>query len=124
MSLPPRKASVETHEEQQKRERERKKLLQFDQILKRLETLKAMDQIRLHHLSDDAEIHRMCDTFNIEFRDRIFTPAKTLGLFVSQVLSRGDACITVMSKFNRERKVESAAKTNFLSHDSLSSCWL
>lgn len=27
-----------------------------------------------------------------------------LRLFVSQVLSRGDACITVMAKFNRERK--------------------
>ena len=46
----------------------------------------------------------MCDTLNLEFRDRVFTPAITLGLFVSQVLSRGDACITVMAKFNRERK--------------------
>ena len=46
----------------------------------------------------------MCATLNVEFRDRVFTPAVTLGLFVSQVLSRGDACITVMAKFNRERK--------------------
>jgi len=104
MILPPRKASVETHEEELKRERERKKLLRFDEILKRLERLKALDEIRLHHLFDDEEIHQMCDTLNIEFRDRVFTPAITLGLFVSQVLSRGDACITVMAKFNRERK--------------------
>jgi len=34
MILPPRKASVETHEEEQKRERERKQLLSFDEILK------------------------------------------------------------------------------------------
>ena len=104
MILPPRKASVETHEEELKRERERKKLLSFDEILKRLERFKTLDEIRLHHLFDDDEIHQMCDTLNIEFRDRIFPPAKTLGLFVSQVLSRGDACITVMAKFNRERK--------------------
>jgi len=104
MILPPRKASVETHEEELKRERERKKLLSFDEILKRLERFKTLGKIRLHHLFDDNEIHQMCDTLNIEFRDRVFTPAKTLGLFVSQVLSRGDACITVMAKFNRERK--------------------
>jgi len=81
-----------------------KKLLSFDGIPKRLEGLKALDKIRLHHLFDDDEIHQKCETLNIEFRDRIFTAAKTLGLFISQVLSRGDACITVMSKFNRERK--------------------
>lgn len=104
MILPPRKASVETHLEEQKRERERKQLLRFDEILKRLERLKALEKIRLHHLFDDEEIHQMCDTLNLEFRDRVFTPAITLGLFVSQVLSRGDACITVMAKFNRERK--------------------
>jgi len=104
MILPPRKASVETHEEELKRERERKKQLSFDEILKRLERLKALEKIRLHHLFDDEEIHQMCDTLNLKFRDRVFTPAKTLGLFVSQVLSRSDACITVMAKFNRERK--------------------
>jgi hypothetical protein len=104
MILPPRKAPVETHEEEQKREREQKRLRSFDEILERLKRLKAQDEIRLHHLVDDEEIHRMCGTLIIEFRDRVFTPAVTLGLFVSQVLSRGDACITVMAKFNRERK--------------------
>ena len=104
MILPPRKAPVETHEEKQKREQKRKRLLSFDEILKRLERFKALEKIRLHHLFDDEEIHRMCIRLNIEFRDRVFTLAKTLGLFVSQVLSRSDACITVMAKFNRERK--------------------
>jgi len=104
MILPPRKAPVETHEEEQKRERERKRQRSFDEIMERLKRLKAQDEIRLHHLFDDEEIHRMCGALIIDFRDRIFTPAVTLGLFVSQVLSRGDACITVMAKFNRERK--------------------
>ena len=104
MILPPRKSPVETHEEEQKREEKRKRRLSFDEILERLKRFKALEKIRLHHLFDDEEIHRMCDTLNVEFRDRVFTPAKTLGLFVSQVLSRSDACITVMAKFNRERK--------------------
>ena len=60
MILPPRKASVETHEEEQKRKRERKKQLSFEEILKRLERLKALDEIRLHHLFDDEEIHQVC----------------------------------------------------------------
>jgi len=50
MILTPRKASVETPEEEQKSERERKKLLSFDEILRRLEGLKALEKIRLHHL--------------------------------------------------------------------------
>ena len=95
MILPPRKAPVETHEEEQDRNR----LLCFDEILKRIAMFKAQKKIRLHYLFDDEEIHRICDIFDIEFRDRVFTPATTLGLFVSQVLSRADACVTVMSKF-------------------------
>ena len=104
MILPPRKAPVETHEEERHRQRERKRQRSFDEILERLKRLKAQDEIRLHHLFDDEEIHRMCGALTIDFRDRVFTPAVTLGLFVSQVLSRGDACIAVMAKFNRERK--------------------
>jgi hypothetical protein len=44
MILPPRKALVETHEQELKRERGRKKLLSFDEILQRLERLKAQGQ--------------------------------------------------------------------------------
>ena len=104
MILPPRRASGETNDEDQRSERKKKKVLSFDEVRLRLERLKALDKVRLHHLFQDEEIHHMCDTLNLEFRDRVFTPAITLGLFVSQVLSRGDACITVMAKFNRERK--------------------
>jgi hypothetical protein len=40
----------------------------------------------------------------VELRERCFTPAVTLGLFVSQALSRAEPCSTVVTKFNRERK--------------------
>ena len=60
MILRPRKASVPIHEEDQKRERERKQRLRFDEILKRLERLKAWEKMRLHHLFDDEEIQWLC----------------------------------------------------------------
>ena len=44
MILPPRRASVETHDEDQRSERERKKVLSFDEVRMRLERLKALGQ--------------------------------------------------------------------------------
>jgi putative transposase len=102
--LPARKRAVETDEEERNRTRKRKRLIRFEEIRKRLERLKAMETIRLHHVFDDEEVHQMCSPLNVELRDRVFTPAITLGLFVSQVLSRSDACSTVMANFNRKRK--------------------
>jgi hypothetical protein len=83
---------------------ELRKLLTPEVVEQRIEQLKANDQIRLHDVFTNEDVNRICDELNIEFRDRCFTPATTLGLFISQVLSRGDACSTVMTQFNRERK--------------------
>lgn len=83
----------------------RRKLLRKPEVAKeRIEQLKAIDQIRLHDLFDDEEVHQACRDLNLKFRVRIFSPAVTLGLFVSQVVSRADSCSTVVTKFNRERK--------------------
>lgn len=106
MILPPRRASDES---QEKGRPEKKHALTLDDIRLRLERLRRRDQIRLDHLFHDEQIHQMCDKLKLEFRDRVFTPAITLGLFVSQVLSRGDACTTVMARFNRERKHQGLA---------------
>lgn len=86
------------------RRAEFRKLLSPEYVEQRIDKLKSMDQIRLHHVLKDEDVHRLCDELDIEFRARCFTPATTLGLFVSQVLSRGDACSTVVTNFNRERK--------------------
>jgi len=75
-----------------------------ERIMKRIEELISKDQIRLHDVFSDEEVRCLCNELGIKFRDRCFTPAATLGLFVSQVLSRADACSTVVAKFNRERK--------------------
>ena len=54
MSLPPRRALVDTDEKQQKLERKRR--LAFEEIRQRVEKLKARDQIRLHHIFDDEKM--------------------------------------------------------------------
>ncbi|MCX7389433.1 MAG: hypothetical protein NTX48_22450, partial [Planctomycetales bacterium] len=47
---------------------QRKRRLAFEEIRQRVEKLKARDQIRLHHIFDDEQIHQMCETLHIEFR--------------------------------------------------------
>lgn len=83
---------------------ELRRLLTPETVEQRIEQLKAIDQIRLHDVFTDEDVCRICSELKMDFRARCFTPATTLGLFVSQVLSRGDACSTVMAQFNRERK--------------------
>ncbi len=87
-----------------KRRRKIRKGITPERVEKRIDELKAVDQIRLHDVFKDEDVHRLCDELHIEFRERCFTPATALGLFVSQVLSRDDACSTVVTKLNCERK--------------------
>lgn len=102
MILRPRGKAVETDNQDQ--QADWKRCLDPEEVKQRIDRLIASKQIRLHDVFDDEEIHRACDKFNLQFRDRYFTPAITLSLFVSQVLSRGDACSTVIAGFNRDRK--------------------
>jgi len=99
MILPRRGEAVD-----RKRRAEFLRALTPDRIAQRIDELTARDQIRLHDVFKDEDVHRLCGELGIEFRDRCFTPATTLGLFVSQVLSRADACSTMVTEFNRERK--------------------
>ncbi len=80
------------------------KMRTLEHVRERVQQLKATEQVRLDRVFNDQDVHCLCDELGMEFRDRCFTPATTLGLFVAQVLSRGDACSTVVAKLNRERK--------------------
>ena len=73
-------------------------------VTQRINELLQRDEMRLAHLFTDTDVHLLCERLEIDFRERDFTPAVTLGLFVQQVLSRADACSTMLAKFNRERK--------------------
>ncbi len=97
--LPPRERLVEP-----KKQKERLSRLSEKEVRQRVVRLNSDNQFRLHDVFDDEEVHRVCNELNIEFRERHFTPAVTLGLFVSQLLSRSEACTTTMINFNRDRK--------------------
>lgn len=100
MILPSRGEAVD----RKRRGELRREFLTPPALEERVEELKAQDQIRLHDLFSHEDVHRLCDDMQINFRVRNFTPAETLGLFVSQVLSRGNACSTMLAEYNRERK--------------------
>jgi hypothetical protein len=99
MILAPRGQSVDTD-----RRTEIRKALEPQVVEQRIEQLVATDQMRLSAIFTDDDIHQLCHDLNIKFRERDYTPAITLGLFVAQSLSRNDACSTVSTQFNRERK--------------------
>ena len=103
MILPPRGTPVDRERRAKLREL-RREFLNAECIEKRVEQLKNADQLRLFEVFSDEDVHRLCAELNVEYRERIFTPAQALGLFVSQVLSRCNACSTMVTEFNRERK--------------------
>lgn len=99
MILSPRGTPVDAD-----RQAEFRKALQPDKVKARIEQLMAVDEMRLACLFKDEDVHELCNEMGLCFRNREFTPATTLGLFVSQMLSRGDACSTVVTKLNCQRK--------------------
>jgi len=101
MILPRRGETVDSDRRSKIRES-----LQPPVVQQRIEQLMATDQMRLSKIFTDQDIHQLCEELEIDFRERDYTPAVTLGLFVAQMLSRGDACSTVTTRFNRERKRE------------------
>ena len=101
MILPPRGIPVDN-----KRRAELRQSLNPQEVIQRIDKLIDREQVRLTEIfNDDDDVHQLCDELKIEFRERDFTPVITLGLFVSQCLSRGDACSTVITKFNRQLKL-------------------
>lgn len=101
MILPARGASVDRY-----RRSEIRKELRPLPVMRRIESLLEMHQMRLSLIFTDEEVNRFCSELNpkTKRRKRAFTPAQTLGLFVAQALSRNDACSTVISRFNKELK--------------------
>lgn len=104
MILPTRGTPVDTN-----RRAEIRAILEPEEVVRRIDQLINRDEIRLTEIFCDQDVHQLCEELEIEFRERDYTPAITLGLFVRQSLSRDDACSTVVTKFNRERKRQGLA---------------
>jgi hypothetical protein len=89
---------------QKNHNRNNRKRLNVQQVRDKIEELREDDQLQLSRLFDDEQIHEICRELNVHFRERDLTPAVTLGLYVSQVLNRDEACTATMTRFNRSRK--------------------
>jgi len=44
----------------------------------------------------------MARDLGYDYRERVFDPATTLGLFITRVLNRDEPCSTVVSRLNKE----------------------
>jgi hypothetical protein len=85
-------------------QRNRRRILNSNQVEERIATFQTDKKLRLSDIFDDVDVHKLCDELEIKFRERSFTPAVTLGLYISQALNRDEPCAKVLSRFNRERK--------------------
>lgn len=89
-----------------KKRSELRKLITPEWIETRVVELKSADQLRLSDVFSDADVCRFCEELGCKWRERAFPPAVVLGLFVSQVLSRDNACSTTVQEFNAQRKAQ------------------
>lgn len=101
MILPKRGASVDSN-----RRAEIRRALRPQAVMQRIGTLMELHQMRLSVIFSDAEVNEFCARLDPKkkSRRRAFTPAQALGLFVAQTLSRDEACSTVVTRFNKDRK--------------------
>jgi hypothetical protein len=75
-----------------------------EEFRERIRKLAAANRLRLQALFCDESTNQMAQDLGYEFRERVFDPATTLGLYVTQVLNRDEPCSTVVSMLNKERK--------------------
>lgn len=81
MILPPRGTPVDTN-----RRAKIRSILEPYEVIRRIDKLIDRDEVRLTDIFSDQDVHQLCEEMEIEFRERDYTPAITLALFVSQSL--------------------------------------
>src|SRR4051794_12464290 len=74
--------------------------LPFDPLRTRLDQQQGLPFLDI--LSRDA-VAQACDSHNHRWRDRLYTPWITLGIFLSQVLSDDHSCDDAVSRFQKYR---------------------
>lgn len=77
-----------------------------EKLRKRIQDWAASNKLRLQALFSDQSVNQMARDLGYDFRERVFDPATTLGLFITQVLTRDEPCSTVVCRLNKERKAQ------------------
>ena len=78
--------------------------LSLEKLRTRIQERAAGNKLRLQSLFSDQSVNQMARDLGYDYRERVFDPATTLGLFITQVLNRDEPCSTVVSRLNKERK--------------------
>ena len=78
--------------------------LSLEKLRTRIQEWAAGNKLRLQSLFSDQSVNQMARDLGYDYRERVFDPATTLGLFITQVLNRDEPCSTVVSRLNKERK--------------------
>ena len=80
--------------------------ISLKKLKERIRELAAGNKLRLQSLFSDEVVTDMARELGHDFRERVFDPATTLGLYVAQVLNRDEPCSTVVIRLNKERKAK------------------
>lgn len=80
------------------------KVYSIEDFRDKVQQLEKTDSLRLQSVFSDQDINQIHRDLGLSFRARVFAPAVTLGLFVSQVLNRDEPCSATLTRFNRQRK--------------------
>jgi IS4 transposase len=78
--------------------------ISLKKLKERIRELAEGNKLRLQRFFSDELINEMARELGHDFRERVFDPATTLGLYVTQVLNRDEPCSTVVTRLNKERK--------------------
>lgn len=78
--------------------------ISLKKLKERIQELAGANKLRLQSLFSDQVINDLARELGHDFRDRVFDPATTLSLYISQVLNRDEPCSTVVVRLNKERK--------------------
>ena len=78
--------------------------LSLEKLRTRILEWAAGNKLRLQSLFSDQSVNQMARDLGYDYPERVFDPATTLGLFITQILNRDEPCSTVVSRLNKERK--------------------
>ena len=88
--------------------RKPRKSIELRQVLKQIEIMRDANELLLPKLFSEQAVQALAQQIAPDSRQRAFTVAKTLSLFIQQVLSKDRGCQDVVRQFNKRRKSQDA----------------
>ena len=71
--------------------------ISLKKLKERIREFAGANKLRLQSLFSDQVVNDLARELGHDFRERVFDPATTLGLYIAQVLNRDEPCSTVVN---------------------------